>query len=53
MGLSAAGIDTTVFTPHSTRAASTSKAKARSVPMDVIMSLAGWSKATTFHQYVL
>ena len=51
MGLSAAGIDTTVFTPHSTRAASTSKAKARSVPMDVIMSLAGWSKATTFQRF--
>ncbi len=51
MGLSAAGIDTTVFTPHSTRAASTSKAKARSVSMDVIMSLAGWSKATIFQWF--
>ena len=51
MGLSAAGIDTTVFTPHSTRAASTSKAKAQSVSMDIIMSLAGWSKATTFQRF--
>ena len=48
MGLSAAGIDTAVFTPHSTTAASTSKAKAQSVSMDIIMSLAGWSNATTF-----
>jgi integrase len=51
MGLTAAGIDTTVFTPHSTRAASTSKAKARSVPMDIIMSLAGWSNATTSQRF--
>ena len=51
MGLSAAGIDTAVFTPHSTRAASTSKAKAQSVSLDIIMSLAGWSKATTFFQF--
>ena len=51
MGLSAAGIDTAVFTPHSTRAASTSKAKAQSVSMDIIMSLAGWSKATTFQRF--
>ena len=51
MGLTAAGIDTTVFTPHSTRAASTSKAKARSVPTDIIMSLAGWLNATTFQRF--
>ena len=51
MGLSAAGIDTAVFTPHSTRAASTSKAKAQSVSMDIIMSLAGWSNAATFQHF--
>ena len=51
MGLSAAGIDTAVFTPHSTCAASTSKAKAQSVSMDIIMSLAGWFKATTFQRF--
>ena len=51
MGLPAAGIDTAVFTPKSTRAASTSKAKAQSVSVDLIMSLAGWSKATTFQQF--
>ena len=51
MGLSAAGIDTAVFTPHSTRAASTSKAKAQSVSMNIIMSLAGWSNATTFQRF--
>ena len=49
--LSAAGIDISVFTPHSARAALTSKAKARSVSMDIIMSLAGWSNATTFQHF--
>ena len=50
MVLSEAGIDTMIFKPHSTRAASTSKAKACSVPVEVIMSTAGWNRATTFQK---
>ncbi len=38
-----AGIDITTFKPHSTRAASTSKAKAVAVPIQKIQNTAGWS----------
>ncbi|KXJ27913.1 hypothetical protein AC249_AIPGENE2912 [Exaiptasia diaphana] len=37
------GIYTTMFTSHSTRAASASKAKRRDVPIDIILSHVGWS----------
>jgi hypothetical protein len=46
-----AGIDTTRFHPHSTRAASTSKANTRAVPIDIIMSTAGWQSAKTFQKF--
>ena len=46
-----AGLDTTRFHPHSTRAASTSKANTKAIPIDVIMSTAGWAKASTFQKF--
>ena len=46
-----AGIDTSVFKPHSTRAASTSAAKAAGVSMDEILSQAGWSNCATFKTF--
>ena len=49
MGLS--GIDTSVFKPHSTRAASTSKASKCSVPISHIMSAASWASDSTFHKF--
>ena len=39
--LTQAGIDTNVFTAHSTRSASTSKAAAAAVPVNVILATAG------------
>ena len=46
-----AGIDTTVFKPHSTRGASTSAAKALNVPVQVIMNTAGWRSDSTFAKF--
>ena len=46
-----AGIDTNVFTAHSTRAAATSKAKLKNVPISDIMSKAGWSNSKTFGKF--
>ena len=45
-----AGIDMSIFTPHSTRAASTSRA-ATKLPLDTILATAGWSQATTFQRF--
>ena len=45
-----AGVDLTIFSPHSTRAASTSHAS-RHVPLDTILTTAGWSRESTFRQY--
>ena len=50
-GMKAAGINVAKFKPHSTRAASTSKASLCSVPLDQIMSAAGWTSATTFARF--
>ena len=50
-GLQSAGIDTSQFTAHSTRAASSSKAKERDVPLDIILATAGWGSAATFHKF--
>jgi integrase len=41
--LADSGVDTSVFTAHSTRHAATSRAAARGVSIDVIRSTAGWS----------
>ena len=46
--MKAAGIDTTVFKPHSTRGAATSAAKAANVPLREIMNTAGWPSDSTF-----
>ena len=43
-----AGIDTSIFKPHSTRAASTSGAR---VPLATILKTAGWSTSCTFRKY--
>ena len=48
--LGEAGIDTSIFTAHSTRSASTSKAAA-SVPVDTILATAGWKEESTFRKY--
>jgi integrase len=46
-----AGIDTTVFKAHSTRAAAASKAKAADIPVSDIMETAGWSNSSTFGKF--
>ena len=43
-----AGVDVTQFKPHSTRAASTSKAKAAAAPIQEILKTAGWSSSRCF-----
>jgi hypothetical protein len=45
------GIDTKIYTSHSVRAASTSKAKACMVPITDIMKVAGWSQESTFTRF--
>ena len=47
----AAGIDVSVFKPHSTRSASTSRAWGRGVSIPDILKTGDWSSATTFHRY--
>ena len=46
-----AGIDVSVFSAHSTRAASVSKAQSKDLPLDIILDTAGWSNAKTFHKF--
>ena len=43
-----AGIDTSIFKPHSTRSAATSAAKVADVPLDEIMATAGWRSSSVF-----
>ena len=45
------GIDVGVFKPHSTRAASTSKANACQVPIDLILKAASWKGDCTFRKF--
>jgi len=45
------GIDMSIFTPHSTRSASTSAAAKGRVPLSTILKTAGWSNANTFNNY--
>ena len=47
----AAGLDMTIFSPHSLRAASTSKATKAKVPIDTILHTAGWARESTFRAY--
>ena len=49
--LEMSGIDTSIFTPHSIRAAATSTAKDRGVQMNTIIQTAGWANAKTFAVY--
>ena len=46
-----AGLDTTVFTPHSVRGASTSAAYRAKVPIQTILKTAGWTRESTFSKY--
>ena len=46
--LISAGVDMAIFTPHSTRSASTSAAKVSNVHMQTILKTAGWSNDCTF-----
>ena len=49
--LSMSGIDTSIFSAHSTRSASTSCAKMQNVPLATILRTAGWSSSNTFGTY--
>lgn len=49
--MQAAGIDTTIFKPYSTLAASTSKAKNCKVPVCSILKPASWSTDCVFHRF--
>ena len=46
-----AGIDTSVFTAHSTRGASTSAAVSGGASLQEVLSQADWSSSTTFHKH--
>ena len=46
-----AGLDVSIFTPHSVRAASTSAAARSKIPLSTILDTAGWSKDNTFRKY--
>lgn len=45
------GINPEHFKPHSTRAASTSAASRKGVPLETTMAAAGWSTEFTFATY--
>ena len=49
--LKAAGINTEKYSPHSTRAASTSKCGSKGLQIDEILKTAGWSNAGTFARF--
>ena len=49
--LQLAGIDINVFTSHSTRAASTSKARSIGLSLTAINKAAGWSNSSTFGRF--
>ncbi|XP_013402746.2 uncharacterized protein LOC106168283 [Lingula anatina] len=49
--LARAGIDISIFKAHSTRAAATSAANRAAVPLNDILSKAGWSNASTFARF--
>ena len=50
--MTAAGIDTSIFKPHSTRSAATSAAKVADVPLDEIMATAGW-RSSSVHVFAV
>ena len=49
--MSAAGVDTTIFKPHSARSACTSKAAAQGFSIKNILDRANWSWATTVRKF--
>ena len=49
--MKSAGLNVDIFTPHSIRAASTSAASRGRVPLNTILSTAGWSRERTFRKY--
>ena len=49
--LKISGIDTSIFTAHSFRAAASSAAKSSNVPIDKIMAIAGWQSSETFRKF--
>ena len=49
--LSLAGIDMKIFTPHSTRAATSSKMSKTSVSISTIVNTAGWKTSSTFAKF--
>lgn len=49
--LKQSGIDIGQFSAHSTRAASTSAARKAEIPVDVILSAAGWASERTFAKF--
>ena len=49
--LTNSGIDTKMFTSHSTRAASATKAHQKEIPLDAILNTIGWESAKTFQKY--
>ena len=49
--LCSSGINVEVLRQHSTRAAATSKASASLIPLDQILSTAGWSSVSTFAKF--
>ena len=46
-----AGVDCSVYKPHSIRSAAVSKAKNNMVPTDEILKTAGWSSEKTFAKF--
>jgi integrase len=51
MALQEAGINMSIFTPHSTRAAATSAMEKAKIPISTIMATAGWGSSRTFAKY--
>ena len=49
--MKAAGINTDIFKPHSTRSASTSKAQICDVPINSILKAASWKRDSVFHRF--
>ena len=49
--MTSSGIDTEVFKPHSTRAASTSAAQAKGAPIQTILNAGHWNNSNTFAKF--
>ena len=46
-----AGVDTSIYSAHSTRGASASKAVANGVSIDSVLQTANWSRESTFTRF--